>query len=108
MQRAIDISGDEELPAHAFSLNSARVRSLRKHRVAFIALAVYHFVFFFPTLFMHRVVSPNDVFFSYAPWSAVRAQSSHAARAHATTNPSLDQIPVSSNYACFKLERRTL
>src|SRR5437667_5549398 len=54
------------------SLNSARLRSLRKHRVALIALAVYHFVFFFPTLFMHRVVSPNDVFFSYEPWSAVR------------------------------------
>ncbi|PYQ58098.1 MAG: hypothetical protein DMF58_16480, partial [Acidobacteria bacterium] len=49
------------------------MRLLRKHRVALIALAVYHFVFFFPTLFMHRVVSPNDVFFSYAPWSAVRS-----------------------------------
>ena len=40
--------------------------------MALIALAVYHFVFFFPTLFMQRVVSPNDVFFSYAPWSEVR------------------------------------
>jgi hypothetical protein len=49
-----------------------RVRSIRKHRVALFALAAYHFVFFFPTLFMHRVVSPNDVFFSYAPWSEVR------------------------------------
>jgi hypothetical protein len=48
------------------------VRFIRKHRVALIALAVYHFVFFFPTLFMQRVVSPNDVFFSYAPWSEVR------------------------------------
>jgi hypothetical protein len=48
------------------------LRLLRKHRVALIALAVYHFVFFFPTLFMHRVVSPNDVFFNYEPWSAVR------------------------------------
>ncbi|HLJ75077.1 MAG TPA: hypothetical protein VKU62_10855, partial [Thermoanaerobaculia bacterium] len=49
-----------------------RVRFIRKHRVALIALGVYHFVFFFPTLFMQRVVSPNDVFFSYAPWSEVR------------------------------------
>ena len=40
--------------------------------MALIVLAVYHFTFFFPTLFMHRVVSPNDVFFSYAPWSEVR------------------------------------
>src|SRR5262249_24778802 len=71
-ERAVDIRGDEHLPAHAFSLNSGRLRSLRKHRVALIALVVYHFVFFFPTLFMHRVVSPNDVFFRYAPWSEVR------------------------------------
>src|SRR5438132_1297921 len=54
-------------------LNSARLRILRKHRVAFIALAVYHFAFFFPTLFMHRVVSPNDVFFNFDPWAAVRS-----------------------------------
>ncbi|HEX9405881.1 MAG TPA: hypothetical protein VF975_01090, partial [Thermoanaerobaculia bacterium] len=49
------------------------MRSIRKHRVALIALVVYHFVFFFPTLFLHRVVSPNDVFFSYEPWSSVRS-----------------------------------
>jgi len=54
-------------------LNSARLRLLRKHRVAWIALAVYHFAFFFPTLFMHRVVSPNDVFYNFDPWSAVRS-----------------------------------
>src|SRR5438034_6093154 len=54
-------------------LNSARLRILRKHRVAFVALAVYHFAFFFPTLFMHRVVSPNDVFFNFDPWAAVRS-----------------------------------
>ncbi len=49
------------------------MRLLRKHRVALIALAVYHFVFFFPTLFMQRVVSPNDVFYNFEPWSAVRS-----------------------------------
>ena len=41
--------------------------------MALIALAVYQFAFFFPTLFMHRVVSPNDVFYNFEPWSAVRA-----------------------------------
>ena len=49
------------------------MRFLRKHRVALIALAVYHFAFFFPTLFMHRIVSPNDVFYNFDPWSTVRS-----------------------------------
>ncbi len=44
---------------------------IRKHRIALIAAAAYNFVFFFPTLFMGRVVSPNDVFFNYQPWSFV-------------------------------------
>jgi hypothetical protein len=43
--------------------------TLRKHRSALIALAIYHFVFFFPVIFMGRVVSPNDVFYNYDPWS---------------------------------------
>ena len=47
-------------------------RLLRKHRIALIALAVYHFVFFFPTLFMLRIPSPNDVFLNYDPWAQVR------------------------------------
>jgi hypothetical protein len=47
-------------------------RRLRKHRTALIALAVYNFVLFFPVAFMGRVVSPNDVFYNYAPWSTVR------------------------------------
>jgi hypothetical protein len=47
------------------------LRFLRKHRVALIALAVYHFVFFFPTLFMGRLASPNDVFFNFEPWKSV-------------------------------------
>ncbi len=48
------------------------LRILRKHRTAFIALAVYHFVFFFPVLFMGRVVSPNDVYYNFSPWQDVR------------------------------------
>jgi len=47
-------------------------RRIRKHRIALIALAVYHFVFFFPTLFMQRVPSPNDVFNNFQPWASVR------------------------------------
>ncbi len=47
-------------------------RRIRKHRLALIALAVYHFVFFFPTLFMQRVPSPNDVFSNFEPWASAR------------------------------------
>jgi hypothetical protein len=45
---------------------------LRRHAPALIALAVYNLVFFFPVLFMGRVVSPNDVFYNYVPWSLDR------------------------------------
>jgi hypothetical protein len=48
------------------------LRFLKKHRIALIALAVYHFVFFFPTLFMGRIASPNDAFYNYEPWKSVR------------------------------------
>ena len=48
------------------------MRFLKKHRIALIALAVYHFVFFFPTLFMGRIASPNDAFYNYEPWKSVR------------------------------------
>ena len=47
-------------------------RILRKHRAAFLAIAVYNFVLFFPVLFMGRALSPNDVYYNYAPWSANR------------------------------------
>ena len=68
-------------------INCISLRRLRKHRVALIALAVYHFAFFFPTLFMHRVVSPNDVFFNFEPWSAVRTVD--------VQNPLLNDPPTS-------------
>jgi len=48
------------------------MKRLRKHRIALIALAVYHLVFFFPTLFMGRIASPNDVFYNFEPWKTVR------------------------------------
>jgi hypothetical protein len=41
---------------------------IRKHRIALLAAAAFQFVFFFPTLFMGRVVSPNDVFYNFDPW----------------------------------------
>lgn len=41
---------------------------LRKHSIALAAIAAWHFVFFFPTIFMQRVVSPNDIFYNFAPW----------------------------------------
>lgn len=45
---------------------------IRRHSTALIAVAVYNFVFFFPVLFMGRVVSPNDVFYNYEPWALYR------------------------------------
>jgi hypothetical protein len=44
-------------------------RLLRKQKTALAALAVWHFVFFFPTLFLGRVVSPNDVYSNFDPWT---------------------------------------
>src|SRR5258707_1437903 len=55
-------------------LTSGLKRALRKHKAALTALVVWHFVFFFPTLFMGRVVSPNDVFANFDPWSSVKPQ----------------------------------
>jgi hypothetical protein len=47
-------------------------RFLRRHRTALLALAVYNLVFFFPVVFMGRVVSPNDVFRNFSPWNMGR------------------------------------
>lgn len=49
-------------------------RRLKKHKTALAALVVWHFVFFFPTLFMGRIVSPNDVYANFDPWSIVKPQ----------------------------------
>ncbi|HEV7921472.1 MAG TPA: hypothetical protein VGR02_11860 [Thermoanaerobaculia bacterium] len=45
---------------------------LRKHALALIAVAVYNLVVFFPTAFLGRVLSPNDVFFNTEPWKLYR------------------------------------
>jgi hypothetical protein len=47
-------------------------RRLQKHRAALLALAVYNFALFFPIAFMGRVVSPNDIYYNYYPWSTVK------------------------------------
>lgn len=71
-KRRIDIGSDQQGLRHERQDKLNPLRFLRKHSTAFIALGVYHFVFFFPTLFLQRIPSPNDVFFNYAPWSSVR------------------------------------
>lgn len=42
---------------------------LRKHSIAILTAAVYNLIFFFPVVFMGRVVSPNDVFWNFDPWA---------------------------------------
>jgi hypothetical protein len=52
-------------------------RFLRRHATALIAIAVCNFVVFFPVVFIGRVVSPNDVYFNYSPWSSLRPDTTH-------------------------------
>ena len=37
-----------------------------------LGAGAYLLIFFFPTLVMQRVVSPNDVFFNFDPWASMR------------------------------------
>jgi hypothetical protein len=67
---------------------------LRKHYVAFTALAAFHFVFFFPVLFMGRVVSPNDVFFYYEPWSLYRPASMVRVQNALMNDPATGYLPM--------------
>jgi len=72
------------------------LRLIRKHKYALLALVVWHFVFFFPTLFMQRVVSPNDVYFNFQPWSTYRT---------APTQNSTINDPPTSYYTMLSLVR---
>jgi hypothetical protein len=69
---------------------------LRKHSVALVALGVFHFVFFFPVIFMGRTVSPNDVYRNYDPWSFTR---------QAATQNSLLNDPPMSYYTLMSLAK---
>ncbi|MEO8215956.1 MAG: hypothetical protein ABI718_02625 [Acidobacteriota bacterium] len=51
------------------SIRKRLLRAVRKHQTALAALLLFHFVFFFPMLFMGRVLSPNDILYNYTPWS---------------------------------------
>lgn len=64
--------------------------------MALVALGLFHFVFFFPVLYMGRVVSPNDVFRNYDPWSFTR---------HVPTQNSLINDPPTSYYTLMSLAK---
>jgi hypothetical protein len=66
---------------------AAGMRSLRKHRAALLSLAAFLFVFFFPTFFMGRVLSPNDIIRSYDPWATAAPLTAQ--------NSTLNDIPTS-------------
>jgi hypothetical protein len=69
---------------------------LRKHWLALVALAAFHFVFFFPTLFMGRLLSPNDVFYNYEPWATYRPPSIVRVQNALLNDPATAYLPVIS------------
>ncbi|MCU1347273.1 MAG: rane protein of unknown function [Acidobacteria bacterium] len=69
---------------------------MRQHKIALIALAVFHFTFFFPVLFMGRVVSPNDVFFNFDPW---------AIQAHTPVQNSLINDPPTAYFTLMSMAK---
>ncbi len=69
---------------------------LRKHSTAFVALAAFHFAFFFPVIFMGRVVSPNDVFFNYEPWATYRPASVVRIQNNLLNDPATAYLPLMS------------
>ena len=69
-------------------------RILRKHATALIALVVFHFVFFFPVIFMGRVVSPNDVFYNFDPWALYRPPAVRIAQNSLMNDPATGYLPM--------------
>jgi hypothetical protein len=63
------------------------MRWFRKHRHALFLLGVFHFIFFFPSIFMGRVVSPNDILHGLDPWASVAPMEPQ--------NPTLNDIATS-------------
>jgi hypothetical protein len=62
-------------------------RFFRKHRLALLFVSAYLFILFFPTLFLGRILSPNDIYYQYDPWASLRS-----VRAQ---NPLIHDPPVS-------------
>ena len=69
-------------------------RKLRKHSTAFIGLGVFLFVFFFPVLFMDRVVSPNDVFYDFDPWAMYKPASIVNVQNRLMNDPATGYLPM--------------
>ena len=64
--------------------------------MALVALGLFHFIYFFPVIFMGRVVSPNDVYLNYDPWSFSR---------HEPTQNSLLNDPPMSYFTLMSLAK---
>jgi hypothetical protein len=71
-------------------------RRIRKHHAFLIAFAVYNFVLFFPVAFMGRVVSPNDVFYNFEPWSLHRPAEIRGAQNSLLNDPPTSYLTVLS------------
>ncbi|HEX9163463.1 MAG TPA: hypothetical protein VF980_17285, partial [Thermoanaerobaculia bacterium] len=69
---------------------------LRKHLPALVTLATFHFIFFFPVMFMGRVVSPNDVFYSYQPWATEKPDSVLRVQNALLNDPPTAYLPLMS------------
>lgn len=69
---------------------------LRKHFLAYTTLAAFHFIFFFPVIFMGRVVSPNDVFYNYQPWATYRPASLEQIQNSTLNDPPTAYLPLMS------------
>lgn len=65
---------------------SSLARSVRKHAVLLLAALVFQTILYFPTLFLGRVLSPNDVFYNYQPWRTAGELTSQ--------NPSINDPPT--------------
>ena len=67
-------------------------RTFRRHRRAWVLFGVFVLIFFLPTLFGSRILSPNDILHGYDPWGSNDAV---IGRAVEVQNPTLNDIPTS-------------
>jgi hypothetical protein len=59
----------EQLQRFIARLEQRLTRFVRRHLVALVALGAFNLILLYPVIFMGRVISPNDVFFNFDPWS---------------------------------------